>query len=69
MKIIKTIKLDLDYSEISTLTKMYQILNNLSFDDEKAIDLELSDGMTITDLKYALLDLYELAGNDANDLM
>ena len=69
MKIIKTIKLDLDYTETCTLTKMYQILNNISFDDERAIDLELSEGMTLTDLRGALLELYELAGNDANDLM
>ena len=68
MQVHNSVKLELSREELDAVQVVYNMLYNISPNEEKAIDGCVSMGVSIEDVRGVLFDMWELSGHDTNEL-
>ena len=66
MKVNHSVKLELSKKESDAVQTIYNMLAGLNDEEETALDDNISNGMTVADIKNVLMDIWELSEQDIN---
>lgn len=68
MKVHNSVKLELAKEELNAVQIVYNMLYDLSGEEETELDNNISDGISIEDVRGVLFDIWELSGQDTDQL-
>ena len=68
MKVHNSVKLELSREELDAVQFVYNMLYEISPNEEKAVDCCISVGVSIEDVRGILFDIWELSGHDTDEL-